>query len=169
MENPTLIISNSPSLILRDLFIEICNQMIIRVLQGCKNYEFYHVITVMNRCKTVVLGASTNPERASHQATLALQNKGFDVIPLGIKNGTINGLFIQSNQPLIENIHTITLYVGPENQPPLYDYILKLKPQRLIFNPGTENPELSMLARQNGIETVRACTLVMLTLDEYDT
>ena len=119
--------------------------------------------------KTMVLGASTNPGRISYQATLALQKKGFEVIPVGLQPGDINGIQIRTDQPFIEQLHTLTLYIRPDLQPPLYDYILKLKPKRLIFNPGTENPSLSLLARETGIQTVRACTLVMLTLDDYDT
>ena len=117
--------------------------------------------------KTVVLGASTNPSRYSYTATVRLQEEGHEVVPVGIKSGKIENINIQTDNPRVEDVHTITLYIGPDRQPPLYDYILSLEPQRLIFNPGTENIELKKLAEAQGIETIYACTLVMLSIGNY--
>lgn len=116
---------------------------------------------------TVVIGASENPERYAHKAVLSLQKHGLEVHPVGLKNGVINGINIHSDRPAFENIDTVTLYVGPANQASWYDYILSLKPKRIIFNPGTENSELESLAQKQGIETVEACTLVMLSIGVY--
>jgi predicted CoA-binding protein len=116
---------------------------------------------------TVVIGASPNADRYSYKATINLQNHNHTVYPIGIKKGTINGLTIINDKPLLENIDTITLYIGPDNQPEWYDYILKLNPKRIIFNPGTENPELIKLANDKGIETEIACTLVLLNINQY--
>lgn len=117
--------------------------------------------------KTLVLGASTNPGRASHQAVHRLLNNGHEPVLVGIKNGDVAGIDIQHGQPALEDIDTITLYMNPQRQVDQYDYILGLEPKRIIFNPGTENPELMRLARDKGIEVEIACTLVMLATDQY--
>lgn len=116
---------------------------------------------------TVVIGASPNADRYSYKATISLQNHKHTVYPIGIKKGTINGLEIINSKPALLEIDTITLYIGPENQPQWYDYIIALKPKRLIFNPGTENPELIAIAKTNGIESEIACTLVLLSINQY--
>jgi uncharacterized protein len=114
--------------------------------------------------KTVVLGASTNPSRFSYLAVNRLKQKGHDFVPVGIRKGMVGGVEILDvrEKPMIPDVHTITLYVNPRNQEPYFDYILQLKPQRIIFNPGTENDRLAALARARGIEVVYDCTLVML-------
>jgi hypothetical protein len=116
---------------------------------------------------TVVIGASPNADRYSFKATVSLQNHKHTVYPIGIKKGNINGLEIINSKPALLEIDTITLYIGPENQPQWYDYIIALKPKRLIFNPGTENPELIAIAKTNGIESEIACTLVLLSINQY--
>ncbi len=117
--------------------------------------------------RTIVLGASPNPARISNGAVIKLVNQGFDVVPIGNREGQIAGLDILTGQPEVSDVHTITLYLNPKRQEQYYDYILALKPERIIFNPGTENPELVRLAEEKGIETEYACTLVMLALDDY--
>ena len=117
--------------------------------------------------KTVVLGASPNPDRVSNQAVHRLLAAGHEAVPIGIRRGEIAGLDILLGQPMIEDVHTITLYLNPQRQEPLYDYILSLRPERIIMNPGTENPVLAHLARGKGIEIEVACTLVMLSLAAY--
>lgn len=117
--------------------------------------------------KTVVLGATPNPERYAYLAALRLQQRGHEAVPVGIRTGKIGDLDILQGTPPLEGVHTVTLYLGPDRQPPLYDYIFSLRPQRIIFNPGTENPELAGLAHQKGIETVEGCTLVMLSIGQY--
>jgi predicted CoA-binding protein len=119
--------------------------------------------------KTVVIGASPEPSRYSNLASNMLHNAGFDFVPVGIKKGEILGKSILNlrDKPAIENTHTVTLYLNPTNQKEWYDYILGLKPQRLIFNPGTENPELSELAAKNGIEVENACNLVLIQTGQF--
>ncbi len=118
--------------------------------------------------KTLVLGASPNPTRYSYLAVQRLLSNGFEVVPIGIrKNAKIGDLSILNGQPLIDQVHTITLYLNPSKQQSYYDYILSLKPSRIIFNPGTENPELIRLAKANEIDPVVACTLVMLSTNQY--
>ena len=117
--------------------------------------------------KTVVLGASPNPGRYSYLATNLLQKNGIETIPVGLRDGEINGLKIHSDRPTVEDVHTITLYVGPQHQSVYYDYILSLSPKRIIFNPGTENEELMKLTAAQGIHNEVACTLVLLNLGIY--
>ena len=106
----------------------------------------------MNLKKTIVIGASPKPERYSYKAVTLLNRYKQPVIALGIRKGNINGIEIIMGRPHVENIHTVTLYIGPDRQIDYYDYILSLKPKRIIFNPGTENPELIELAQENNIE-----------------
>lgn len=117
--------------------------------------------------KTLVLGATPNPERYAYMATIRLKQHGHEVIPVGIRHGEIDGLPILEGKPEVEGVDTVTLYIGPARQPEYYDYIFSLQPKRIVFNPGTENPELSRLAQAHGIETVEGCTLVMLSIGAY--
>ena len=117
--------------------------------------------------KTLILGATTNPSKYGYIATSRLKSHGHEVIPVGIREGEIEGIKIQNDLPIIEDIDTITLYLNSIIQKDYYDYILKINPKRIIFNPGTENIELVNLAKQNGIEVEIACTLVLLSLDQY--
>ena len=117
--------------------------------------------------KTVVLGASPNAERFSHRMVISLVKHGIETVPVGLRNGTIAGLKILTGKPLIKDVHTVCLYIGPRHQPEMYDYILSLRPQRIIFNPGTFNPELENLAEKNGIQTVARCALIMLAQGKY--
>ena len=117
--------------------------------------------------KTLVLGASPHSWRVSHSAVQRLENKGFDPIALGNRTGRIGSVPIVQGQPALEDVHTVTVYLNPHNQKEYYDYILRLQPRRIIFNPGAENPELARLARREGIDVQMACTLVMLSLGTY--
>ncbi|WP_426059223.1 CoA-binding protein [Hymenobacter sp. B1770] len=117
--------------------------------------------------KTLVLGASDNPDRYSFRAANMLKNYGHEVVPVGLRKGQVAGLDIHTDRPQATDIDTITLYVGTRNQPVWYDYILDLKPKRILFNPGTENPELERLAHERGIQTEEACTLVLLSIGQY--
>lgn len=117
--------------------------------------------------KTLVLGATANTERTAYTAIHKLVNHGHEVVAVGLKEGEVAGIPIQTGQPLIKDLDTVTLYVGPKNQPLFYDYLLQLKPKRVIFNPGAENPELENKLRENGIEPVEACTLVLLSIGKY--
>jgi len=118
--------------------------------------------------KTLVLGATPNPQRYAFLAANKLVKFGHEIVNVGIKQGEVAGEPILNGTPEVADVDTVTLYVGPKNQEPYYDWLVnEVKPRRIIFNPGTENPELSMLARQAGIETEVACTLVMLSSEQY--
>lgn len=118
--------------------------------------------------KTVIIGASDNPSRYSNIAANMLTEYGHEIVPLGKRVGKTAGQDIITDWPeKVDKLDTVTVYVGPQHQPDLYPYILGLKPKRIIFNPGTENPELSGLAAIHGIETEEACTLVLLRTGQY--
>ncbi len=117
--------------------------------------------------KTLILGASTNSSRYANLAAHRLVAHGHPIVNVGIKQGEVAGVPIEKPEQIHTDLDTITLYLGPQNQPEYYDYIIKSKPKRLIFNPGTENPELEELAEANGIETTEACTLVLLSTGQY--
>jgi hypothetical protein len=116
---------------------------------------------------TLVLGASTNPDRYSYKAVKALLAKGFPVIAMGIKKGNIDGINIINDRPELSEVDTISLYINPNVQQDWKDYILQLKPRRIIFNPGTENPEFMNFANSKGIDAFEACTLVMLATEQF--
>lgn len=117
--------------------------------------------------KTLIIGGSENPERYSNKAFHSLTQHGNPVVMIGNKEGKINEVPIQKGMPALADIDTVTLYLNPKNQEPYYDYILSLKPKRIIFNPGTENPTLETMAINNGIEALEACTLVLLSIGKY--
>ena len=119
--------------------------------------------------KTVVLGASTNPARYSYIASGMLTEFGHEVVPVGLKRGAIFGKDILDIRtfPEVDNVDTVTLYIGPGNQEGLFTYIPRLKPKRVIFNPGTENPALEKMLIEKGIEPVEGCTLVMLRSQQF--
>ena len=121
----------------------------------------------MNRKKTLVLGASLNTERYSNIAVRKLIAHNHPVVALGKRPGMIGNTAIITDKQIIGAIDTVTLYLNRENQKPYYDYILALKPKRIIFNPGAENEELEDLAQENGIKTMEACTLVLLSTSQY--
>ena len=116
---------------------------------------------------TLVLGASLKPERYSYTAVTKLIARNIPVVAVGRREGEIAGVRIQKLFPDVSNIHTITLYIGPKNQPVYYEYILKINPKRVIFNPGTENAEFENTLSQEGIQVVHGCTLIMLDNGTY--
>ncbi|MCB0507442.1 MAG: CoA-binding protein [Chitinophagales bacterium] len=120
----------------------------------------------MNK-KTVVIGASPKEDRYSNKAVKMLQVNKHDVVALGFVDALINDIPIEINWKNYDNINTVTLYLNPQRQKEYYNYILSLKPKRIIFNPGTENEELKLLAKKNDISTLEACTLVLLTTGQY--
>ncbi len=112
--------------------------------------------------KTLVVGASEKPQRYANKAIRKLLNYGYEVVPLAPRPGQVAGVSFVTGFPEVKGIHTITLYIGPARQTAFYDYLLSLKPQRIIFNPGTENQAFLQKAQEQGVETVQDCTLVML-------
>ncbi len=125
------------------------------------------VIVIMK--KTVVIGASPKSSRYSYLASHMLNDAGYEFVPIGIKKGEILGKSILNikDNPAVDNVHTVTIYLSPGNQKDYYDYILGLNPKRLIFNPGAENPELGKLAENRGIEVEYACNLVLLRTGQF--
>ena len=117
--------------------------------------------------KTLVIGASADPSRYSHMAITMLREHDHPVIAIGKRSGSVVDVEIQKDNTEEKDIDTITLYINPGFQKEYYDYIISLHPKRIIFNPGTENPELYDLANNAGIETKEACTLVMLRTGQY--
>ena len=122
----------------------------------------------MEKFKTLLIGATLNPDREAYHVMKLFGIKHFPLVAIGLKEGMLDDLKIDTGFPAYENIHTITLYVGAKNQVPYYDYIVSLKPKRLIFNPGAENKELLVLAKENGIDAFNACTRTMLTVGNFD-
>ncbi|MCK5068518.1 MAG: CoA-binding protein [Bacteroidales bacterium] len=119
------------------------------------------------RKKTVVLGASPNPVRFSHKAVKSLLRHDEEVVAVGFREGLIVEEEILTGQPHIESVHTVSIYIGSSRQTDYYDYIISLKPKRVIFNPGTVNPEFMARLKGEGIEPVSECMLVLLNEGEY--
>jgi predicted CoA-binding protein len=117
--------------------------------------------------KTLVLGASDNPERYSYLAVNRLRSKGHPVAAIGRKLTKVGDVEIGTAKQALTGVDTVTLYLNPANQKEYYDYILSLHPRRVIFNPGAENPELAGLAQAKGIRTMEACTLVLLSTGQF--
>lgn len=117
--------------------------------------------------KTLVIGASEKVERYSNMAIKLLRSMDIETIAIGSKPGLVRDVNIQTGQPAFESVDTVTLYLNPVRQRPYYEYIVSLRPRRIIFNPGTENEELRSIANSNGIETLDACTLVLLKTGNF--
>lgn len=121
----------------------------------------------MNPQTTLVLGASEKHDRYSYKAVVLLHQKQFPVYALGFKAGFIEQIPIHTQWPENGSIHTLSLYLNPSRQAEWYKHILELKPQRIIFNPGTENDMLEEMASAAGIQCIEACTLVLLHTGQY--
>lgn len=117
--------------------------------------------------KTVVIGASTNLDRYSNLVIHRLRAKGHPVVAIGNRTGTIADVDILTEKEPLEGVHTVSLYLSAKRQPEYYDYIVSLNPERVIFNPGTENPEFYDILLQNNIKVDVACSMVLLATDQY--
>ena len=117
--------------------------------------------------KTLIIGASNNPERYAYKAAERLLAHGFEIELIGKRPEVIFGKTIDTEKIDFEDIDTVTLYISDKFQPEYYDYIVSLNPRRVIFNPGTENPELEEILIQNDIHVEEACTLVLLGSGQY--
>lgn len=116
---------------------------------------------------TLVLGASVNTNRFSNRAILKLRAHKIETFAIGAKKGKVLDVIIETEKVAYENLNTVTIYLNPTRQKEYYKYLIKLKPKRVIFNPGSENSELIMLLKENEIEVKIACTLVLLSIDQY--
>ena len=121
----------------------------------------------MKNKKTLVLGASTKPDRYAFKAIEMLVDKGHSVLAIGQNVGEVAGIKIQTKAIPLKNIDTVTLYLNAVRQRDYYNYIIEANPKRVIFNPGTENPELYQLLKANGIGVEVSCTLVLLSTNQY--
>src|SRR5918993_4958282 len=117
--------------------------------------------------KTLVLGASKNPQRYSFLAINRLRKHGHPVVAIGKREAVVADVPITVEKESHPDVDTVTLYLSADNQKQYYDYILGLHPKRIIFNPGAENDELYDMAEKNGIKPIEACTLVMLSTGQY--
>ncbi len=122
---------------------------------------------MMKPKKTLVLGASGNPSRYSHLAIQRLRSHGHPVVAIGRRPARVADTDITTSKEIVNDIDTVTMYMNEKHQEEYLDYILSLKPKRIIFNPGAENEKLTALARKQGIQTMEACTLVMLSTNQY--
>jgi predicted CoA-binding protein len=117
--------------------------------------------------KTLVFGASLNPNRYSHYAIQRLVANKHEVVAFGLREGEVEGVMIDTELKPYEDIDTVTLYMNAKRQKEYYNYIISLKPERIIFNPGTENPEFFKLLEENNINFEMSCTLVLLSTNQY--
>lgn len=117
--------------------------------------------------KTLIIGASNNPERYSYKAAERLLAHNHPIELLGLRPDIVLNHQINTERKQFQAIDTVTLYVGPQHQPDYYSYVVSLKPRRVIFNPGTENEEFMQILQQNDIKTEVACTLVLLATGQY--
>ncbi len=117
--------------------------------------------------KTLIIGASNNPDRYSYKAAHKLTENGFEIIPYGVKSGEVAGVKILNDWDPSWDVDTVTMYINSTIQKEYYDRIIALKPRRVIFNPGTENPEFYPILKKHNIMYEEACTLVLLSMKAY--
>ena len=135
-------------------------------MNSCERVLYFHKKTIIMK-KTLVLGASLNPGRYSNLAINRLVSYGHPVEAVGLKKGVVAGVEISTEKKQFEDFDTVTLYLNPKRQVEYYDYIVSLKPKRVIFNPGTENPDFYEILKKNNIKSEVACTLVLLGTNQY--
>jgi hypothetical protein len=118
--------------------------------------------------RVIVMGASHKPERYSNQAIRLLREHGHEVIPVNPKLDEVEGLKVARALGEIDGaVDTLTMYIGAERSGALAEAILRLRPGRVIFNPGSENPELEQRLEGAGIPFEHACTLVLLRTEQF--
>lgn len=131
------------------------------------NPDAFFVLIIMVEKATLVIGASLKQDRYSNRAVLSLRSMAIRTFAFGLRPGEIGDVSVFTSFPIEEEIHTVTMYLGAARQPQYYNDILNLMPQRVIFNPGAENADFARLLKEEGIEPVEACTLVMLSIGNY--
>lgn len=117
--------------------------------------------------KTLVIGASTKQDRYSNMAIRKLVKYNHETVAFGMKSGEVAGVQIDTELVDYKDIDTVTLYLNPTRQQEYYNYIVNLNPKRVIFNPGTENPEFYTILKANNIAYEIACTLVLLSIKQF--
>ena len=117
--------------------------------------------------KTLVIGASLKEERYSNKAIKRLRSFQHPVIAIGLREGKVLDVKIEKGKPDFKEVHTVTMYINPSRQPGYYDYIISLQPKRVIFNPGTENPEFYSILKNKNIHFEESCTLVLLSTNQF--
>ena len=120
----------------------------------------------MNK-KTLVIGASQKANRYSNYAIKRLLYFNHDVVAIGARKGSVAQISIETELLSFNDLDTITVYQNSKRQKPFYDYIVSLKHSRVIFNPGTENPDLYSILKDNNITFEESCTLVLLSTNQY--
>jgi predicted CoA-binding protein len=115
----------------------------------------------------VVLGASPNPDRFSFKAVRRLVRDHYPVVAIGKREGSIDAIPIVTGQPAVEGVHTVLIYLAPYHQGEIFDYVISLKPVRVVFNPGTESPEFAEFLESYDIKVVHDCSLVMLATGTF--
>lgn len=118
--------------------------------------------------KTLVVGASSNPERYSNKAMQMLSEHGHEVVAYGLRKENVGQIEIQTDWASFQGVDTVSIYMNPSRQKDIYDHVLNLNPRRVIFNPGTENPEFYKMLEANGVIFEEACTLVLLSTGQYE-
>jgi predicted CoA-binding protein len=117
--------------------------------------------------KTLVISGSLKPGRYSNIAIERLVKYNHNTLAFGLRKGSVSGVEIATELEAYEDVDTVTLYLNPKRQKDYYNYIIGLKPKRVIFNPGTENPEFYEMLKANEIASEVACTLVLLSTNQY--
>ena len=117
--------------------------------------------------RIVVLGASPDPGRYSYKAIRQLDKRSYNVVAIGKQKGFIGDIPIETGQPAIQDVHSILIYLSPLHQGEIFDYVLSLKPKRVIFNPGTESPEFEEILISHNVLVVHDCSLVMMAMDRF--
>lgn len=117
--------------------------------------------------KTLVIGASEKLERYSNKAIRLLTEHGHPVVAIGARKGEVASISFDKEKKDFSDLNTVTIYLNAKRQGEYYDYIINLKPQRVVFNPGAENPEFEALLTAQNIEAMEACTLVLLRTGQY--
>jgi predicted CoA-binding protein len=116
----------------------------------------------MKNQTVLVLGATDNTNLTSYSAIKLMMHRGLHVMALGPKKTRIDQIAITDEPAAIKQADVVSIFLSAKKQRKYYDYILSLKPEKLVFNPGTENPELEFLAQKNQIQIIKGCTIALL-------
>lgn len=149
---------------LKETFLSIFG---VNKMDAIENSNLHHQPKLVIMKRTLIIGASSNPSRYAYLAAQKLKNYGHPILLLGRRKGSASGEEIHFEKVKWDDVDTVTLYINPSHQTEYYDYIISLKPKRVIFNPGTENPEFENMLLDKNIIPIEACTLVMLSTGQF--